>query len=94
MVGFQRRLQDESYLAYLDMVMLDLVRTTRVASVPMLVLGAENDVIVSVREVRRTGEVYGTEAEIFPEMAHDMMLEPQWRAMADQIAAWLDDQGR
>ncbi len=93
-IRFQRRLQDESYLAYLDMVVLDLVRTKRVASVPTLVLGAEHDAIVSEREIRRTGAVYGTEAEIFAGMGHDMMLEPRWQDVAGRIVTWLAGQER
>ena len=57
-----KRLQDESYLAFLDMLVLDLVKTKRVNRVPMLVLGAEHDGIVSHREIRRTAAVYDAEA--------------------------------
>jgi alpha-beta hydrolase superfamily lysophospholipase len=30
---------------------------------------------------------------MFPGMAHDMMLEPDWQAVADRILSWLDDKG-
>ena len=86
---YQQRLQDESYLAFLDMLALDLVKTTRVNRVPTLVLGAEHDGIVSHREIRRTAAVYGAEAEIFPGMGHDVMLEPGWQAVAERIDGWL-----
>ena len=46
---YQQRLQDESYLAFLDLVALDLVKTRRVNRVPMLVVGAEDDTLVSQR---------------------------------------------
>ena len=36
---------------------------------------------------------YGTTAEVFPGMAHDMMLEPGWRAVADRILGWLGERG-
>jgi len=71
------------------MLFLNLVKTKHVNRVPMLVLGAEYDTIVSQREIRRTAAVYGAEAEIFAGMGHDMMLEPGWRAVAERIAGWL-----
>ena len=91
--SYQGRVQDESYRAFLDMLALDLVRTKRVNRVPMLVLGAEHDAIVTNRQIHRTAAVYGAEAEIFPNMAHDMMLEPGWQAVAERIDSWLTDRG-
>jgi pimeloyl-ACP methyl ester carboxylesterase len=87
---YQLRLQDEGYRGFLDMLALDLVKSKRVNRVPMLVLGAEDDAIVSQRQIRRTAAVYGAEAEIFPNMGHDMMLEPGWAAVAERIHAWLE----
>jgi pimeloyl-ACP methyl ester carboxylesterase len=90
--SYQQRLQDESYRAFLDMLVLNLVKTKRVKRVPMLVLGAEHDTIVSQRQIRGTATVYGAEADIFPGMGHDMMLEPGWQAVAQRIDGWLTDQ--
>lgn len=90
---YHRLMQDESYRAYLDMLVFDHVKTARVESVPMLVLGAEDDAIVSQPEVRATASAYGTEAQFFSAMTHDMMLESGWRAVADRIAVWLGDRG-
>lgn len=56
---------------------------------PILVLGAESDFFVSPTMVKATAEVYGTTAEIFPDMAHAMMLEPGWQGVADRILRWL-----
>ena len=88
--AYQQRLQDEGYRGFLDMLALDLVKTKRVNRVPMLVLGAEDDAIVSQRQIRRTAAVYGAEAEIFPNMGHDMMLEPGSAAVAERIHMWLE----
>lgn len=92
-VGYQRRLQDESYRAFLDMLALDLVDTKRVHRVPLLVLGAEHDAIVTPRETRSIATTYGTDAEIFPNLAHDMMLEPGWQAVAERVQRWLTAHG-
>ncbi|MHA7649481.1 alpha/beta hydrolase [Mycobacterium sp. ML4] len=91
--SYQQRLQDESYRAFLDMLMLDLVDTDRVRRVPMLVLGAEHDAIVTSNEILSTASHYGAEVEIFPNMAHDMMLERGWRAVAERMYGWLMAQG-
>jgi len=91
--AYHLRVQDESYRAFLDMLFLNLVKTKHVNRVPMLVLGAERDTIVSQRETRRTASIYGAEAEIFSDMGHDMMLEPGWQAVAERIAGWLSGQG-
>jgi pimeloyl-ACP methyl ester carboxylesterase len=86
------RLQDESYRAYMDMVFLNLPRLKKPKS-PLLVLGAANDKAISVDEVEATAQNYGTKAEIFPDMAHNMMLESGWQAVADRILIWLKEQG-
>jgi pimeloyl-ACP methyl ester carboxylesterase len=86
------RMQDESYRAYLDMMVLNLPRPKRVKA-PILVLGAANDTLLSLGETEATGRSYDTHAEIFPDMAHDMMLEPGWQAVADRILGWLNERG-
>jgi pimeloyl-ACP methyl ester carboxylesterase len=82
---------DEEYVGklVLDMLWLDLPRPHLVWD-PLLVLGAEHHVCFTQREVRATAASYHTDAEIFPGMGHDMMLEPGWAAVAERIHAWLD----
>jgi pimeloyl-ACP methyl ester carboxylesterase len=72
----------------LDMTMLALPKPNRV-STPMLVLGAENDACFTQEEVRATARAYHAEAEFFPAMGHDMMLEHGWAAVAERIDRWL-----
>ena len=73
----------------IDMLWFDLPRP-HLVSTPLLVLGAEDDVCFTAREVRATAAAYGTDAEIFPKMSHDMMLDPGWRAVAERIHARLE----
>ncbi len=80
-------IQDESYPAFLDMLLLSRVRPKRVR-VPLLVLGAQHDPIFSVAQVRGTARAYSTEAEIFDGLGHDMMLDRGWERVADRIDAW------
>ena len=84
------RLQDESFRAYLDMMGWSLPQTERVKT-SMLVLGAADDCLISTSEVEATARAYQTQAEVFPGMAHDMMLEAGWRSVADRILDWLDE---
>jgi pimeloyl-ACP methyl ester carboxylesterase len=59
----------------------------------MLVLGATDDGCFTVKEAHATARAYGTEAEIFSGMGHNMMLEPGWQAVAERIVGWLTDRG-
>jgi len=90
LLSYWRQLQDESYRCFLDMLGLDLPTPAKVKT-PLLVLGAAEDAFFNPGEVAATARAYGTEAEIVPATAHDMMLEPRWQATADRIRAWLDE---
>ena len=43
--------------------------------------------------VRSTARLLGVRADIFPDMAHGMMLEPGWEVVASRIYAWIEGQG-
>lgn len=60
---------------------------------PVLVLGAELDGAITRAEVDATARAYGGQAEIFPNMGHNMMLEPGWAEVARHIDAWLTARG-
>jgi alpha-beta hydrolase superfamily lysophospholipase len=74
------------------MLWLNLPRPHLVTT-PLLILGAGDDICFTQREVRATAAAYDTEAEIFPNMSHDMMLDPAWLAVAERIHAWLETRG-
>ncbi len=82
------RMQDESYLAFMDMLLLDLPDPAQVHT-PVCVLGAERDAIFTPAEVRATARAYGTEPVLFPGMAHDLMLERGWEDVAQAVADWI-----
>lgn len=83
------QLHDEAYLAFLDMLLLDLPRPGQVINTPLLVLGGENDTVFHPYEVQATARAYNTTATLFPDMAHDMMLESGWQVVADHMLGWL-----
>jgi hypothetical protein len=59
----------------------------------LLVLGAGDDGAHTRKEIVATARAYRTEAEFFPNMGHDMMLEPGWAAVAERIDSWLGTHG-
>ena len=89
-VRYAARLEEEfAGRITLDMALFDLPKPERVTT-PLLVLGAECDGCITQEEVRATARDYHTEAEIFPKMGHNMMVEPGWDAVAQRIHTWLE----
>ena len=86
--GYWKLMQDESYIAFLDMVALNLPKPEKVKT-PLLVLGAGRDNMLSRSDIEATARAYDTHAEIIPDVAHDSMLEQHWEAVADRIRVWL-----
>ncbi len=85
------RLQGESTMAIVDLLGLDLPPSTPTLDLPVLVLGAENDSFVFRGALEATAQTYKTRPVIFPSMAHAMMLEHGWEAVAKTIVDWLDE---
>ncbi|MCH7789486.1 MAG: alpha/beta hydrolase [Acidobacteria bacterium] len=85
----QARLQDDSFRAFLGMITRPVKKPK--TSPPVLVMGAEQDRVVSPKEVQATAERYDTEAVMMPAMAHDMILDPEWQSIVDTMTAWIDE---
>jgi alpha-beta hydrolase superfamily lysophospholipase len=89
---YHKRLQNEAFRAYLDQLGLNLVRPGRVRT-PLLVIGAQDDTVISLKAIHKTARAYGTEALVIPGIAHDAMLEQKWQVAADHILNWLGERG-
>ncbi len=87
--AYYHLMQPESQRAMWDMTFFDLPRLARERCPPMLVLGAESDILVPPAQAEQAARDYGTQAEIFPGMGHMMMLEAGWQKVADRIIGWL-----
>lgn len=84
------RMGDESYAALWDMTIRDLPRL-KVVKNPILVLGAEDDWLVKPNQIEKTAEAYNADCFIFQNMGHEMMLDTNWKAVAQKIIDWLKD---
>ena len=92
--SYQARLQDESFLAFVDTLFANLPRPARARTPvpPVLVLGGNEDKIVRPAEVEATAHAWGTTSVPFPSMANDLMLDPGWEDVAKRVLEWLDEQ--
>lgn len=86
---YWQRMQEESYMAFLDMVALDLPRPRKVKT-PLLILGAARDNMLTPKDIEATARAYRAPFEIIPDVAHNSMLERRWPAVAERILAWLN----
>ena len=84
-------MEDDSYLAFVDMVALDLPKPAKVRT-PLLVLGAARDNMLERGDIEATARAYRAQSDIIADVAHDSMLELRWQTVAARIVAWLDQQ--
>lgn len=85
-----KAMQEESFLAFLEMAFLRLP-SLESSPVPMMVVGGEKDFLVSVESTKRMASFYGVEPFIIKEAAHCFMLEVGWEKAADKIACFIGD---
>lgn len=90
LVEYWKQTQDDSFMAFLDMVVLDLPKPKKIKT-PLLVLGAARDNMIGPREIEATARAYNTQAEIIPDVPHNSMLDPRWQSVAERILAWLNE---
>lgn len=92
MLKYYKKLNDESFRMFIDLLGLNLAHPKKIKT-PLLILGAEKDNAITPSQVHATAQAYGLQAEIFPNMAHDMMLEKDWESVAKRILDWLKERG-
>lgn len=80
----------ESLMVCWDLLGLDLPPSTRSLDIPVLVLGAERDPFIYQGALEQTASTYGTTAEVFPGMAHAMMIDYDWEKAASRVLQWLE----
>ena len=90
LLEYWERMQDDSFLGFLDMVALDLPKPPKPGT-PVLVLGAARDNMLKPAEIEATARAYNAQAEIIADIAHNMMIELRWQAVAERILVWLNE---
>ncbi len=90
---YMPKFQNESSRACMDMYGLSLPFVAPLTGVPVKVLGAGKDLLVSTPHIHATAAMFGVVADIFYEMGHGMMLEPGWEDVASSILDWLEESG-
>jgi pimeloyl-ACP methyl ester carboxylesterase len=88
MEAYWKQMQDDSFMAFLDMVALDLPKPAKVKT-PLLVIGVGLDNMIGPHEVEATARAYNTRAVIVPGVAHNSMLDPRWPAVGERVLEWI-----
>lgn len=85
---FKQNMCAESFKAYLQLL-FPRVTVRHQVEIPVLVLGAGDDLFFSPREMRRMADRYRADLQMIPGVAHNMMLDTRHRAVAEAMLAWL-----
>jgi alpha-beta hydrolase superfamily lysophospholipase len=88
-VKYMKMTNSESYLAYMDMLGLNLIKTKKIKT-PLMIIGAGKDKAVSAKSVKKTASIYRVTPVIFEELSHGIMLEPEYKIVADKIDNWIN----
>lgn len=83
-----QRLQDESFLAYLDMLLLNLPGRPR-HPVPLLYVAAENDFLIHVNTLQKAAARSNARLLVSPG-AHNLHMEAGWLPLAEQIQQFFE----
>jgi pimeloyl-ACP methyl ester carboxylesterase len=87
-----RNMQDESFLAFLEMIALNLPDHRKVAT-PLMVVGGEKDFLVSETATRKMAALYGIDPIIIPGGPHNLMMETGWEEIAESIHGFISAAG-
>jgi pimeloyl-ACP methyl ester carboxylesterase len=88
---YLRRTQQESQRVLIDLAWPQYFWIASSVGVPTLVLGAEKDAFFTTAMIDEAARFHSVRPQIFPNMAHLMMLEPGWNGVATHIHAWLEN---
>lgn len=83
------RMQSDSYIAFLEMLMVVRPRP-QLVNTPVTIVAGSADRLFSVRSQRRLAQAYGVDAHIIDGASHDLMLDPRWQQVAEIISQELE----
>ncbi len=84
MKKYAAKLQEESFLVFLQMVLLKLPRVAK-HEIPMLIIGGEKDFLIPASDTIKMAKKFNTEPFIIKNASHCLMLEQEWQEVAGQI---------
>jgi pimeloyl-ACP methyl ester carboxylesterase len=83
-----RKMQDESFLAFLEIIALNLPDYRKV-NTPLMVIGGEKDFLVPETATRKMARLYKVEPLIIRGGPHNLMMEEGWEAIAESIHGFI-----
>lgn len=83
-------MQEESFLAFLQMVFLRLPRI-KTLPLPTLIIGAEKDYLVSENDTRKMAAFYNVTPYIIKGASHSFMLESGWEEVGEKINSFFGE---
>jgi non-heme chloroperoxidase len=86
---FQRKMQLESQRAIWDMSVFNLPMLPAELRPPLIVIGAQKDLLIPAFLVEATARTYSQKAHIFPGMGHAVTHERDWQKVAGLVDEWL-----
>jgi len=90
-VAYQGLMRSESFKAVLNMIFSSVKGTNQ--AIPKLVIGADQDQVITLNKVHNTANKQGVKAHIFSGFGHNMMLEDGFEEIADLMLNWMETLG-
>jgi alpha-beta hydrolase superfamily lysophospholipase len=87
-VEYYEKVQNESYLAYMDTFLFNLPKPKKVES-KILVISGGQDNFFTPKQLKSTAKVYNADFKEYPSMAHNLMNDPESYQVADEIIDWI-----
>lgn len=88
--GWLTQMQTESQRALWDMSMFNLPNVYRMHRSPLLVVGAEKDMLVPAFLVQSCAQTYGVQAHIFRNMGHAVTHDAGWEHVVELLHNWIE----
>jgi pimeloyl-ACP methyl ester carboxylesterase len=60
---------------------------------PLLIVEAGRDAVISGKRLAETARLYGTDLARLDDLAHDVMIDVEWRKSAELVRSWLSKNG-
>lgn len=89
LLEFAHLIQPESERAISDMLMLGMRLHRSVAKLPVLVIGGQDDAVFPPSAIGHSAVRWHARHKRIANCGHMLMLEHQWRTVADSMAHWL-----